>query len=39
MIRYVQAVEWVCPICHDTGYARTPADAADALGEHAEEYH
>jgi hypothetical protein len=38
-IRYVQAVEWVCPKCHDTGLARTPDTAAEDLGEHAEEYH
>lgn len=38
-IRYVQAVEWTCSECYDTGYARTPADAAEDLGQHREDYH
>lgn len=38
-IRMTTAAEWICPDCHDTGYARTLADAAEALGEHREDFH
>lgn len=38
-IRTVQAVQWACPDCHDTGLEHTEAEASAALDEHAEDYH
>lgn len=38
-VRTLTAVEWICDTCHDTGLARTLPDAAEALGEHMEDYH
>lgn len=38
-VRTLSAVEWICDTCHDTGLARTLPDAAEALGEHMEDYH
>lgn len=38
-LRMTTAAEWTCANCNDTGYARTLADAAEALGEHQEDFH
>lgn len=38
-VRTLPAVEWTCDTCHDTGLARNLPEAAEALGEHMEDYH
>lgn len=38
-VRTLSAVEWTCDTCHDTGLARNLPEAAEALGEHMEDYH